>query len=190
MTIQQAQNYINKNILLGKSKEQIFDELRGGSKIPDETIARLLKNVATLDARKEYKNANTFLIVLMTLAIISRILVGIFLFIGNGANGTSIVLFAFSVINVFLLLGICSYSSGFYTWIASLAIIGLVFQLIGLAISPFKVSQLIDIFFSFVIIYLGFYLNSSLFPKYELRKQKYTDDQGQVKTRSIIKFER
>jgi len=188
MTKKEVRRAAKQSILNGKTKQETFEELKMTSYRSAEDLAKIIRNIPSLKARKKYKTLNNILIVLLSLTIAFKIMAGIPIIIENGIKWIPI-LFLLPIINILLLIGIATYSPGGHKAVALLTLLG-VFQLIGNIVGkPFEPFILIDFAIAAGLIGISLYLNSKLFPDYLTVKEHYQNNMGQKKLRDVIKFE-
>ena len=191
MTNKEIRKAAKQSILSGKSKQETFEALKGTSYHSVQSIekmAKIIRNIPSLQARKKYKSLNVVLIVLLSLTVLFKMMSGIPIIIENGIKWFPI-LFILPIINILLLVGVATYSSGSHKGVALFTFLGL-FQLIGNIVGEkFEPLILIDFAIAAGLIGLGLYLNSKLFPDYLTVKERYQDNAGKNRIRDVIKFE-
>ena len=184
MTKKEVRKVVNNSILNGKTKQEIFEELKETSHRSHQDLAKIIRTVPSLQARTKYKQLNIILIVLLAITILGKIAMGTSII---SASGISIIIanwfsffFILPVVDIFLLIGVVTYSQNSHIYIAIWTF--------------FCMSHIIQFErFLFVILVaiigLGIFLNSKLYPKYQTVKERYKDSQGQTRIRNVIKFE-
>ena len=188
MTKKEIRKVANQSILNGKTKQEIFEALKETSYRTPEDLAKIIRTVPSLQARKKYKALNITLIVIFSLTILFLALAGISSIISNEIMRLSIV-FIWLIVYIALLIGVTRYKSGSYWWIALCTILGLI-RFLGIMLTgSFTPLSLIDLAIHIGVIWIGLYLHSKLFPAYLTVKERYQDSQGQSRIRNVIKFE-
>ena len=188
MTKKEIRKVANQSILNGKTKQEIFEALKETSYRTPEDLAKIIRTVPSLQARKKYKALNITLIVIFSLTILFLALAGISSIISNEIMRLSVV-FIWLIVYIALLIGVTRYKSGSYWWIALCTILGLI-RFLGIMLTgSFDPLSLIDFAIHIGVIWIGLYLHSKLFPAYLTVKERYKDSQGQSRIRNVIKFE-
>jgi len=188
MTKKEVRKVANQSILNGKTKQEIFEELKETSYRSEIDLAKIIRKITSLQAKKRYKALNITFIVLFSLTILSLMLAGISIIINNEIMRLPIIII-WLTIYIVLLIGVTRYNPKSYWWIAMCTILGLIRFLGVMLIEPFKPLSLIDLAIHIGVIWLGLYLHSKLFPAYLTVTERYQNSQGQVKLRNVIKFE-
>ena len=192
MTKKETRKAAKQSILDGKTKQETFEILKETSKLSTEDVAKIIQSIPSLSARQKYKTQNTILIVFLSLTILLKMLLGIPFIMQNGIKWLPMI-FILPIINVLLLWGVATYSTGIHKLVAIFTIIGLLRSLpdmIGVPFEPLTfIAFFIDIAIAAGLIGLGFYLNSKLFSNYLTVKERYQNSQGQDRLRNVIKFE-
>ena len=186
MSKKEIRKIVKKNILDGKTKQEIFEELKETSYRSHQVLAKIIRKVPSLQAIKKYNPLNNILIVLLAIMILIKIAIGMFIIIESGFSFSIIVtnwfsfLFILPIVDIFLLIGVATYSPNSHIYVAIWAF--------------YSISHIIK-FERFLclgliaIIGLGFYLNSKLYPKYLTVKKRYKDSHGLTRLKNVIKFE-
>ena len=188
MTKKEVKKVAKQSILGGKSKQETFEELNETSKLPTKDLAKIIVGIPSLQAREKYKPLNIILIALLSLTILFKILVGVLFIIVNGITWLP-VLFIFPIINILFLIAIATYSHDSHKWLAIFTILALFREIPNMLGEAFGPLTLIDLAIYAGLIGLGFYLNSKFYPNYLTVKERYTDNQGEMRMRNVVKFE-
>jgi len=188
MTKKELKKAIKQSILSGKTKQETFENFKEESQLSYEEIAKIVDLYPTLQAREKYKPLNIILIALLSLTILFKILVGVLFIIVNGITWLP-VLFIFPIINILFLIAIATYSHDSHKWLAIFTILALFREIPNMLGEAFGPLTLIDLAIYAGLIGLGFYLNSKFYPNYLTVKERYTDNQGEMRMRNVVKFE-
>jgi len=188
MTKKEVKKVVKQSLLSGKTKQETFEELEMTSEFPPEKLARIIRGIPTLQARKKHKTLNIILITLLSLTILFKVLAGIPIVVENGIKWIPI-LFLLPIINIILLVGVATYSQGGYKAVAILTILGVLQTFGKMWGEPFDPFILIDFVVAAGLITLGFYLNSKFFPEYLISEECYRDSEGEYKLKYVIQFE-
>ena len=188
MTKKETRKIAKRNILDGKSKQDTFDELRLVCKLPQEELGKIVRQISSLETRQKYRVLNIVLIVLLTLTIVFKMLSLISIETASGFSFTPLIMISI-LINVLMLLGVSSFHHSVYKVTAILGILALPNMLIVITKPHFDTLYLIDLAMIASFIFLGFYLNSKLFPNYWTEKEIYQNEFGENRMRYILKFQ-
>ena len=187
MTKRELRKSVKRSILDGKSKQEVFQELKETSKLPTEDLAKIIQSIPSLNARQKYKTLNIILIVLLSLTVLFKMIAGFPIILENGIKWLPI-LFLLPIINILLLVGVVTYYPNSHKWVAIFTILSLLRSLSVIFGQPFEPFIIIDLVIAAGLIGLGFYLNSKLSPEYLTVKELYQNRQGQDRLRNVIKF--
>jgi len=187
MTRNEVIKSVKQSILIGKTKQETFEELKMVSNLSQEKLAKIIKGIPTLKAKASYQSANIVLIVLISLTIFFKIIWGIVTVFEDGIKWFPLVIIS-PIINVILLIGVSKYKTESYVFVAVLAILGLFQYIITIISQTFNPLSLIDLAISVTLIILGFYVYFKLQSDFQVHKQRYQNSQGQYRYRDVIKF--
>jgi len=171
------QKEINKMILEGSSKQEIFDTLN--VKFKDKMkVANKIQATITPKSKKEFKLLNNLL---LTTLIVSAILGIITL------NYSSIVIDA-----IFIYL-VARWSIKNYSWIAARAIFS--FLMLGMVVFYLDIPQMQDLIFLIVVcllmviaFFLGLYIENKLNPSLKPKIIEAKDEHGGTQKKYIFDF--
>lgn len=186
MTKKEIKDIARKNILDGKTKQETFNILNETSELPIEDLAKIVESIPSLQARKKYRLLNIILILILSITVLLKLLLGLPLLIENGIKFLPVFLIL-PIINMFLLWGVITFKAGSHKFVAILTILG-VLRSLNKLIHNVDISMLIDITIALSLIGLGFYLNSVFYKGYTIDSEYYEDSDGQNKKKNIITF--
>lgn len=168
MNKRQVEDFAEKDILDGKSHQEIFNEIVTTSDFNIHDVANVVRRIPTLEKRKKYNSTHIVLVVLLGFTILNKIYI-LFDSIDLSIYITllNVVLISMSVL---ILFGIHTFKSNAHLAAGAL-----------MAISSFMVSfrlfynvdllSCCDLIAASFGAFLGFYLNSKLTESYGLNKE-------------------
>ncbi|GHT31370.1 hypothetical protein FACS189434_00980 [Bacteroidia bacterium] len=187
MTKKELNKAVKQSILSGKTKQETFDNFKGESPLSYEETARIVDSYPTLESRDEYKSINMILIILLSITVLSKLLLGV-LFMENNGMRFFPVLFIFPILNIIFLYCVATYNN-VYKWIAILTGIGFLRSLSDIIGNPVDVFMIIDIALTIGLIIVSVYLHIKLFPGYKMVVNREIDNEGKIKITRVVKFE-
>jgi len=180
MTVEEIKKYANQGFLDGKTKQEIFDELKEKNLRTEAGLAKIIRRIPALRARKKYKPLNITLKVILGMVIFAGI-VDIIM------HGVAFFPLLFVIGYICCFVGIIRYNAESYLGVALLTLGGLP-QAFGRMFEPFEPLGLGDFVLFILLMVFGVYLNLKFFPAYKTVKERYKNPQGQTKFKEIIKF--
>jgi len=187
MTEKELKKLAEQKIKEGKSRQDVYVELKEESNYKSEEIAKIVRFIPTLENRHKYKTAQTVLIIALGITILFKMLGGLSIVMVKGINWLPII-FLMPIINIVLTYGVVTYKGKYYRLVGIVTILGLLRSLQDINGLNFNLLTLIDLGVAGVLIGLGFYLNSKMASEYQTVKEKYTNKQGKDRLRDKIIF--
>ncbi|RFC53898.1 hypothetical protein [Brumimicrobium aurantiacum] len=179
----EAYKFINS----GESKQTTFELMKQMSNLDDETIADTIKNIPTLEQRKELKTQMTFYLILTFLFILSTIFLSIQSLIQNG------ILSFISFLLIPIIVSVLSYGAiKFYPRaIDAINFCGIIFIMIVIPRDSFDFIQIHPLllllpFIAYLI--FGSFLSNKLTQDYVKKSKVYYNKQGQKRLKYEIEF--
>lgn len=161
--------YIERELLKGKSKQEVFNETVEHYDFKIQTIAEVIRKTPTLVERKIYKIHN----LVLTIGITVYIVAGLFnVFQRNAENYIALVPGLFIL---FLLYGLINFKYPAHL------VTGILFSIISVALFVFLMLYFdwfmaIQFFFSLLFTSLAFYLSAKLNSDYVYHREKVHED--------------
>lgn len=162
-------DYIEEEILSGKSQQGIFNDVVTKYNIKIHDAAEAIRKTPTLDKRNKCKKLNTILIISMVASMILGLMYTLSDFDGNYAA-----LFP-SIISLMLLYGLINFKYPAHL-IASILLTVLSALLIALLILQFDIRVLIELIFTLGATVLAYFINSKLSADYIYHREKVQND--------------
>lgn len=172
----------------GKTRQQAFEEIRDETKESAEDIAKIVRFIPTLQARKKFKIANTILGIILILTVLIKMLAGLPIILELGGAQYLPLLLLLPIINIILTIGVFRYNGSYYRLVIFLTIIGLLNSMKYIIGEEFDPLILIDLGIAGVLIGLSSYLGNKLVSSYDLTKVKHKTDSGKVRIKQVIRF--
>lgn len=179
----EAYKFINS----GESKQTTFELMKQMSNLDDETIADTIKNIPTLEQRKELKTQMTFYLILTFLFILSTIFLSIQSLIQNG------ILSFISFLLIPIIVSVLFYGAiKFYPRaIDTINFCGIIFIMIVIPRDSFDFIQIHPLLLLLpFIVYLifGSFLSNKLTQDYVKKSKVYYNKQEQKRLKYEIEF--
>ena len=193
MTKKSVKKIANQSILIGKSKQETFEELRETCSLSEKELAKIIQKIPSVEAKKKYKILHLTLKIILILTILLKMRMGILLIIDEEIQSIHqiiLILLILPLINILLLIGVAKYRPSSFKLVAIFMIIGLYqYMRSGIVFEEEGALIFIDLAIHVVLFVLGLHLYSKFFPKYLTVKEIHQDSQGEVEYRNVIKFE-
>lgn len=187
MKAKEIKNLARQKALEGKTRTEMFQEIKLETKEKATTIAKTVRFVPTLEARTRYKFLNNLLGVILIITALLKMLAVYGLLMDSSSTALLIGLILGPAINVFFAIQVFKFHGSAYKIIMILTFLGVLRSLQALA--DFNPWMLIDYGLIVSVITLCLILQSKLVSDYKTKKVKVTDEQGKVKVRNQIYFE-
>jgi len=146
----------------GKTDQEIYNEL-SQQYYDKKHIALLITGTVTKENKNKYKVYNNILLILLGLAILSRIIYVLGMTVQTGQPLILLLVFIVPIFTAYFAYEIARYNGQIYRICGIMAIVGF--------LQSFKVSEgivefAINLFFAAAVAGLSFYLESNMFPHY------------------------
>ena len=192
MTKKEVRKVVNQRIFIGKTKQEIFDELKDISKLSTKDLAKIIQKTPSLKAKKKYKTSYIVLKIMLVLTIIFKLKMGIQIIIEDEIKNVFQIILILSIIpiiNTLLLIGVSKYRPNSFKLAAIFTFLGLYqYMRSGIVFEEVGAIIFLDLFIHLGIIVLALHLDYKFFPKYLTNKELYHNTQGEEKVRQVIKF--
>lgn len=176
-----------QKINAGASRQQALEELQQETQKPAEDLAKIVRFIPPLEIRRQYKTAQTILIIALGLTVLFKMAAGLSIVMEHGISWSPVI-FLIPLINVVLTYGVATYRGEYYIIVIIFAILGLFNGLQNTNVAPFDPLILIDLGIAGLLTGLGFYLNAKMVAKTQTVKEEYTNQEGQALLRNKIEF--
>lgn len=187
MTKKEIKKIAIKKINEGKTRQDVLTEIREETQAPIADIAGVLKFIPSKQTKEKYKVANSILLGILTLTILSKLIMGIPIVMENGIKWLP-VLFLVPLINVLLAYAVATYKGEIYRWVAIFTILSLLRSTPKLFDGEMDLLKLIDLTVAGLLIFLGFYLKGKFAGDYETKREYYINDLGERRGKDVIYF--
>ena len=185
MTKKEVKKIAEKLILNGKTKQDIFENLKVSSNVHLEELADIIRSIPSIKSRQKYKTLNLLLFVVLFIDILYSIFYKIPI-INNPEDKWDLILYLLPIYNIILLYKILRFKAGSYNLVGTVAIIGLL-STIG-RVHSYEPVLVIDFVLTTSLVWMAFYLNSKLFPAFSIIKENYQNENGDGRLRKTIQF--
>ncbi len=175
-----------QQVLSGQSRQQVYEELRPSSGLPDEDLANIIRYIPSLEARKRHQAAQTALIGLLVLTVLLKLLAAFGLVLMNGDKMLPWVLLM-PAVNMVLAIGVAMHRGAAYKAVAVLTIIGLLQSTARIFSSPLW-AILLELVLAAALIGLSLFLLKRMVPDHTTVKERYINANGQERLRNVIRF--
>lgn len=169
MNKNEIEKYTETEIQNGKTHQEIFNKIVSTSNFNIHDVATVVRKIPTIEKRKKYSGINTVLVGILALAIISRLITGLFE-ITQGHNDASVIVMFFPLATILLLYGTYKYKRNAHLATGLFMIFGALMATLRL-INNFDIFALGDILFTIFGSILAFYLSSKLVGDYVLDQE-------------------
>ncbi len=161
--------YIEKEILSGKSQQEIFNDVVTKYDIKIHDAAETIRKTPTLDKRIKCKKLNTVLIIAMSVSMILGLMYRL-----NDFDGNYAALFP-SIIGLMLLYGLINFKYPAHL-ISSILLTVLSTLLIILLILQFDLRIFLELLFTLSATVLAYFVNNKLSSDYIYHREKVQND--------------
>lgn len=186
MNSRQIKKLVKQKIEEGKSRTDVVAEIREETKADLEKIAKITKLFIPLQSRTKYNGLNTTLGILLVVTALIKLLAIFSLFVDANKGVLIFALLVGPAINVAMAVGVFKYSQSIYNVIIALSALGVV-RSIG-KIESFDAYVIFDYGLIAVIMGLSGFLAYKLNSGYEIKKSKYTAEDGTTKVKRKVVF--
>jgi hypothetical protein len=173
-------------VLAGKSRQQVYEELRPSSGLADEELANIIRYIPSTEARKRHLTAQTALIGLLVFTVLLKLLAAFGILLDNVTEMLPWVLFM-PVVNIVLAIGVAMHRGMAYKMVALLTSIGLLQGAAAIFSSPLWVI-LIELGLAAALIGFSLFLLKRMVPDHTTVKERYINAHGQERLRNVIRF--
>lgn len=186
MTRKELRKAAEQMVQAGMGRQQVFNELRVQSGLPEEKVAQVVRYVPSLESRERYMTAQAMLIGLLVLTIVIKLGIALLQVIQVGLAWTPFI-FLLPLINIALLYGVVTYRGRAYHFVGLFAFFTLTRIVFDLNSST-SWFVWVDVAIAAALLGLGYFLNSKMVPGYQEVKEKYVNAEGQERLRNVIQF--
>ena len=167
MSKQRVDKYAEKEVLNGKSHQEIFNHIASTSNFKVQEIAEIVRKIPTLEKRKQYQKLNTALLVILGLFVSDKILLSLVLLMEQESSITAIIL---PVVSIFLFYGVFRFKRSVHLATGIFMIAGVLTSIIQFGKQP-DVFTIIGIIIPLIGAIIAFYLNTKLVSDYKFNKE-------------------
>lgn len=185
MTNGERNRMIRKRIGSGAGPQQVYDELHGNSLVPDEKLADRVREVPTLERRRQYKAGHVALMALLGLAAALRLFVEPV----REARGPDLLAMAlFVVACLACVVGLALYRGKVYLWSAFVIFLFTMGNRTATWTGPdWIIGSLWIVMVAIVLI--GLYLHQKVLHKYIIIKEPDKNEAGEARLKNVVRFE-
>ena len=186
MTRREISKLAKSKILEGKTRTEVFNEIKAETNEKNELIAKIVRFIPSLAARKKYSTLNTVLGVLICIVGAMKIL-AVLPMLGQFSNG-AVLAFALIVpiLNVILAIAVFRYVGSIYQMVALLTVTSTLRSIQNMG--DLDAFIIVDIVLIVALITISLILHNKMMPNYEVKKKKVTKPDGKVVVKSVFEF--
>ena len=187
MTKRELRKKAQDKIVEGKSRQQVFEEMKAEHATRIAEIVKIVRFMPSLATREKYKTYHILLLTFLGISIALKIVAVLPMIIEHGINWLPVLLLL-PVINLLLIIMVASYNGQAYKLVAILSFIGVVRSLGELGKVAFDPWMLVGFGLAGALIGLGFFMHSKMVSEYQLVSESYTTAEGKEGVRKVYKF--